>query len=41
MIVINKTRSDSALIDKKNVKFYPIGVEEIPIDVIKDILKNN
>lgn len=38
MIAINKSRLVSKLIDKKNVKFLQVGVEDIPIETIKYII---
>lgn len=41
MIVINLSRPKSELLDKKNVKFFQIGVEDIPIEKVKDIIGGN
>jgi len=38
MVVINKSRPESELLEKKNVKFFQIGVEDIPIEAVKDVI---
>ncbi len=41
MVVINISRPESELLDKKNVKFFQLGVEDIPIEAIRDIIGSN
>ncbi len=41
MVVINKSRPVNELLEKKNVKFFQIGVEDIPIETVKDVIGKN
>jgi len=40
MVVINKSRPVNELLEKKNVKFFQIGVEDIPIEAVKEVIGN-
>jgi len=41
MIVINKTRPESSILNNKSVNFFQVGVEELQVDMVEEIIRKN